>query len=463
MNEPDPKLEKQAKLLTVAMELIRREFVDSASFLFANRERAKKHGSDWAYEALKPASPSPAAPQAGEPTTPSPTRPQPDKPIPLAKEDRPAVTPSIFAPTSEGPAEPPPIPLAKPPAETYGLQKPEIPKFNIGSDKSTSAVSAFDKPQAVVIVGPNPLPVKMDGAFKEKVTQPRHERTPEAGGGLAIGKAIATRFLAVLGPLYALSTVLGQANSGMGVFQKSINVFAATLAPVLLPVFAMLAAGLLSISDVIWAKLLPALEGFYRWMLKHGVPIVEEGIAAADDLTGGDEATRRYLDRPEFAGVRPEDKAKYIREADESRPPEKPAPGNLGQQMTVAIKKKEAEEKAASAQGKKNADGTPKVPMGRRFNDNMTDVIKSLAMSMSPKASYAGLGEVGKQAQLAALSQDPIEAKLLRRMITTLEEWQRAWEAKQNPVPANDQQMNRRGGDASLDTFLGQLRGRVSS
>lgn len=87
----------------------------------------------------------------------------------------------------------------------------------------------------------------------------------------------------------------------------------------------------------------------------------------------------------------------------------------------------------ASGGGKTNADGTPKSAppaMGERFSANMRDVIKSMAMSMGPKASYTAIGEVGKQAQLAAINQDPIEAKLLRRMIQSLGEFQKSFESE---------------------------------
>ena len=92
----------------------------------------------------------------------------------------------------------------------------------------------------MLIVGPNPLPVSFDfakiqGKSASPLT-PREDRGGQGGGGAGLmARAIGAKFLAVLAPLYALSTVLNQTNSGMGVFQKAINVFGATLAPLLLP------------------------------------------------------------------------------------------------------------------------------------------------------------------------------------------------------------------------------------
>lgn len=437
----------------MALELLRRTLTDSVAFAFANRE--KTGPADWARQAIRPPD-SPAEAQRGQdlysPATPKPT--SPSKPFPLATEPPPIPPTFNLKPLEVGKPELPPIPLASPPKDTFQLEKPSLTSgFGLGDGKDTSPVSAFDKPQSVVIVGPNPLPVKMDlaGAFKmPQATTPRGEREPNSGGALSIGKAIATRFIAVLGPLYALSTVLQQTNSGVGVFGKAVNVIGATLAPLLLPVFALLAAGLLSMSDIIWSKLLPALGDFYKWVLKVGVPAVESQLADAEDkidtvtaiknfITKGEAPKAADVPRMAFASVpganQLADIGKWIGKQVGVDVPELPRgsatfrkPGDGG------------ENKDGTPQT--NPDGTPKKTFGSLMSENFDKVIKSLAMSMGPKAAYSGIAEAGKQAQLAALNQDPIEAQQLRIMQQSLEELQKVVGALNKDDPKD--QINRR-------------------
>ncbi len=268
---------------------------------------------------------------------------------------------------------------------------------------------------------------------------------------------LASRFLAVLGPLYALSTILNQANSGMGVFGKAINVLGATLAPVLLPFFAMLAAGVLTLSDYIWSKLLPALGSFYDWAVKFGLPLVQgkvENIGAAID-TGS--AIKDFVTQGKLPSL---EKAPGMLDAAARQFDPTGAVGAV-QDTVGSIKDvfdvagrnlfggKDWESAAQARRGAndplkaKPEDEKQKFDFGAAMNANMRDVIKSLAMSMGPKGSYSSLGEVGKQAQLAALNQDPIEAKLLRKLQETLEEWQKAWQRKKD-TEGQPEQLNRR-------------------
>lgn len=452
------KIDKTAKMLNLAMEAIRREFVDSAVFLFENRERAKK-APDWAYQTLEPVE-TPKGPSTPadvhapaslrpptrttptiipETTTTSPPTTSGGGNIPVAT---PIVTPNV------SPALPPLPPPPKGTAIGGGFQ-PKQP-----SDQSP--VSAFDRPQAVIIVGPKPLLVRLDQAFQHPATTPRAERE-QAGtagpGGTA--KAIATRFLAVLGPLYALNTVLGQANSGLGVFGKAVNVLGATLAPVVLPFFAILATGILTLSDYIQSELMPALGRFYDWALKFGMPVAQkkvEDVSTAIDtanaiskgnvgelpklekLPGMVDSLARNLD-PTGASQR------FIDNVGGAKDLFDKAGRHLfgGKDWEGAVQERRGTSDPLKV---KPEDEKKKFNFGESMNANMRDVIRSLAMSLGPKASYSSLGEVGKQAQLAALNQDPIEAKLLRQMIKTLEEWQMAWERKQ--AQNIKEQINRR-------------------
>ena len=425
--------EKQARLLTMALEVFRRKFVDSIAFQFANRDR-KPDPPNWVRDSL----PEPTIPKARD-----------EAPIPLGKMPAPPAPIKASDTYQVGEA---PIPLATPPQpakpmpEPLGFKPGDEPAWNIKGGgfglntpkptETTSATPAYDRPQSVIIVGPNPLPVKFDKALLGSATTPRAERESSGGGGgggssSSMAKAIAARFLAVLGPLYALSTVLNQTNSGMGVFQKAVSVMGATLAPILLPVFAILASALLSLSDFIWSKILPALGEFYDWVLKVLVPFaVKKGEAAESAVEGGQDLFRILSQSPSQTandlkrnpGGTADNLAGLARQMDPT-----PMTGWMldlvGKPSSIA--KKVGGSPSAPAGGPPaKKDDTPSF--GQRFTANMQDVLKSLAISMGPKASYSGLGDVGKQATLAAMNADPIEMKAAQRVVDSVKHFEAA-------------------------------------
>lgn len=65
----------------------------------------------------------------------------------------------------------------------------------------------------------------------------------------------------------------------------------------------------------------------------------------------------------------------------------------------------------------------------------MKDVLRSLQQSLGPKAAFSSLTEVGKQAQLAALNQDPLDAKVFRRGIETLQKLLESVDSNTKPKP----------------------------
>ncbi len=472
MADEIPQTERAAKLLTVAMELFRRTMVDSVSFLFANRDRAKEPAPQWAMSAIQPVPPSERR-EAAEFTPSIPKAPASAKPIPLAG-DEPKPVSTTFSVAPDIKPDLPPLPLTpdKRP-ETFGFEHQALTGgFGLGGKKEpeTGAVSAFDRPQPVpvLIVGPNPLPVTMDlskalkGTGSAAPTTQRGERTGGEGGAAGVAAAIGKRFFAVLGPLYALSTVLNQTNSGMGVFQKAVNVLGATLAPVLLPVFALLAAGVLSVSDIIWNRLAPALGKMYEWALKFGIPTVEKKV---EDIDRGASGIGDIVDFHKDPG-------KFLREFSQS--PGKKADtitGGLRQldpsgilgyiedhvtgkpsQAYKGIKGTEAPDVARERE-KAAASGVPSI--GQSLKSNLQDVVKSLALSMAPKASYTGLAEVGKQAQLAALNVDPIEMKAAQRVVASIQELQRVIEENNQKKEPKDQINRRQGTGGFLSRGLG--------
>lgn len=524
--------DKQAKLLTVALELFRRSVTDSAAFLFANRDRRSTgQAASWAQAALAPDhptstgdSPRPFVPpvrtppreqdagkssEAPKPSVPQsiPKAPDNPKPIPLAAEPPPTIK-NVFgvAPPSAPAAQPdlPPIPLAsEKKSETFSVKTDwskvaEKGGFGLGgkSEDPTGKVSAFDRPISAIIVGPNPLPVRLDRAMQTAATTPRDKR-PESESGAGVAKAIASRFLAVIGPLYALSTVLGQTNSGFGVFQRSINVLGATLAPILLPVFALLAAGIMTVADMIWAEMIPAMKSWYEWFKNNKGAVGEVaggigGIAATvglgrvlgggggglggigSALKGGaarfglpfaigasvfEGGTGDY-----YAGLRGRGENKLTSGIgalggglmDVISQPLKMlgiTDKTYGEAFSERRKKEIAEFRAKNGEpGTPGTPGTPGAkdgktnPFGQLFDKNLQLVIESLSREMGPKASYTGVAEAAQSAQIAALNADPIEMQAANRIIQSIQEFQRVFGQVANKQEPGGQ-INRRAPD----------------
>lgn len=447
-----PQSEKQAKLLTVALEVFRRSLIDSVSFLMANRDRKIDTAPPWARNSVQP-----------EASFPEYTIPQSiaQKPIPLA-DSKPTTEPNVYGMATPTPpaAKPdlPPIPLAgdKPP-ETFSIKQDWKPGW-FGGDKPmepTSNVSAFDRPQAVIIVGPRPLPVKLDKALEAPATIPRSERGEMATGN-TMGKMLARQFMAVVGPLYLLSTILNQTGSGMGVFQKSIQLMAASLAPIVLPVFMTLAAGLMTLSDIIWNKINPALGDFYSWAIKFGLGQAEKKLGDAKDvvdlagvvrgLTRGDAPNVADMPRMLDAAVRNIDPsgtvASFMRNV-----------GGSNDLMNWTARRFGFDnfQQGAGAAGLQTGSGgligpavsaatgstaSPATSLADALRGNMQDAIESLKRSMGVRATYSGLEDVGKQAQLAALNADPIEMRAAQRVIEAIQQFQEAFDrAAGQPVP----------------------------
>lgn len=105
--------------------------------------------------------------------------------------------------------------------------------------------------------------------------------------GSGVAKALASTFGRVLAPLIAFGTILSANNSGMSVFGKAVNVMATTLAPILLPPMVLMAAGILTVSDVIWEKLRPRLSDFAELVVTKLIPAVEAFVSVVQTLTGG--------------------------------------------------------------------------------------------------------------------------------------------------------------------------------
>lgn len=308
--------------------------------------------------------------------------------------------------------------------------------------------------------------VRSEGATKLRPEAGPNERRARGGNagaavaGAAVAQALVTKFAVIFAPLVTLSTILGQTNSGFSVFQKSLQVLAAAIAPILLPVFVLLAAGILSLSDEIAARLLPRLKDWYGWILSKGIPTMEAFIknvsAAADALTyladrirnpekflkdvvspGKEgEKARGALERitdpfgvnktiADFAkripGARTAlpwlnfmgSKSETTQTAKELGQPKPSTPTSPAEKLDLAG--------MGDAMGRMMARTAEMKPdRGTTLKENLKLVTQSLMLSMSPKPSYQSLTEVGKSANLAAVGADPIEMKAMRLALSSL-------------------------------------------
>lgn len=203
------------------------------------------------------------------------------------------------------------------------------------------------------------------------------------------------RLTAILGPIALFAAALNAQISGLQVLTSSAKVLAASLAPVLLPVTTLLSAALLAISEIIFTKGMPVFEQFFAFVLSRGLPalamFLDNVMAAADAVTS-------------FAKNVGEAIAFIERIVSRIPGGKEVLSGALGPILGSQLGER----------------GSSAAALGR----GLTDTLRSLRLSMGPRAQITGLESVGKQVQLAALQQDPIEARILKinqDMLTMLE------------------------------------------
>lgn len=147
--------------------------------------------------------------------------------------------------------------------------------------------------------------------------QPGQDRRPgsapdAAAGGMAsegpLGKVLGlatAKVMAFIAPLVAVGTVLAQTISGFSMITTAVKVLATTLAPLLLPVFVLLAAAIVAVSDELWEGIKNVLPAWYGWIMQHGIPAFVALVGAVravidwfKKLTGDDPLSGRRDDDP---------------------------------------------------------------------------------------------------------------------------------------------------------------------
>lgn len=253
-------------------------------------------------------------------------------------------------------------------------------------------------------------------------------------------KALGLKMAAVLGPLAVLSQVVSSAASGFSVLMGAVRVFAASLAPVLLPVFAVLATAVSRLADTLWKKIVPALSTWYSaivrfvdglasvlkpvmWLARQ-MGIVKSGSGDAVDVAtdivhaapGVGSGLRSSVELASDAGMYERRRAK----GDSKFGAAARTAGNLFADFATFGLWRPGEKETAdwrrSGGAAEYLDKTGKKRPGDALVSN--EVLQELRLSMGPKAQFAGLAQVSRNAQMAALNQSPFEQKILERLQT---------------------------------------------
>lgn len=347
-------------------------------------------------------------------------------------------------------------------------------RFSRGSEEGsgTSRVPAFDRPQPVVIVGPNPLPVSGGGAGAVARGPQLPGSKKKGGNPLAdVGSLIAAKFASVLGPLALFGQILNSNAAGFQLVGSAIKILATTLAPIFLPVMIVIAAAILDMSEDIQKRVLPALRSwakfvfgtilpvlhklaewllsvidglarFFRWLMKFedkNSPEATEGNVKAviADLKDG-RSEKEIIDNAKAQGVREAfikdaiaiAKARIAAEASDVSERAgglglgglmKPRPGAAaGDVPGEPVAMRDARRAAAA----RDAGVRPGDPAGGRRG--LDDVLASLRASIMPKASISGFEGIYSKVQLAASNADPLEARMLDTLTKILGEMEAA-------------------------------------
>lgn len=274
------------------------------------------------------------------------------------------------------------------------------------------------------------------------------------GGAKNLGTAASqpfTQLAALLGPIAVVSQIMASNASGFAIVGTAFRVLASAVAPILLPFMLLFAAMLVTVSDIIWAELKPALTEFYTWIFAHGVP----AIAAFVDAIR--EAARWTVRQYQYA----RDLANY--QQNQKRNREGLAPLFNAEQMAERLR--QSKERAAKEEEQKSFQQTYRITAGdmlgafltgkgnrqqeeggkpgggtlELMGKNLRATVQEFKRSVGPQASFTSFTERSRQAQLAALNASPFETKMLERMQDVLNALDKAVAAVVGPpAPVHD-------------------------
>lgn len=269
-------------------------------------------------------------------------------------------------------------------------------------------------------------------------------------GAVAAGilQAAAVKFAAVIAPLATFGAILSQANSGFSLVTGALQILAATVAPLLLPFFVLLAAGLLTVSDMLWSQLLPNLKDWYTLVLNEGVPAMTafiQGLAeAAKGTVDAGTALSDFVDR--LLAVTYNLIAWVSNKLGDTETAEQATRARKMMDERIRAREKgEPVPDAADFEARERADrfggggggefggdnqaggkggAAPGGDVLGKLLGNMDLVIQQLKFTQGSKASFSGLAEAAKQAQMAAFKPpfERIQEQRTQQAITLIEQ-----------------------------------------
>jgi len=213
--------------------------------------------------------------------------------------------------------------------------------------------------------------------------------------------AVAGKFGAVVGTLGILAAAVAAPVSGLQVFGQAVKTIGTALAPILLPISTLMSTAALAFSEIITGALAPVMEEWFELILTNGISAIEFLIDVVQGLT---QALQDLWDSvPEADDQQSADVAANFRDGLRAF--------GLPEEVVGKIAPTIGAETRVAGGGAAEEDDSGASGAVRR---GLADTLKSLRMSMGPRASMSSLTSVGNQAQLAALNSDPIEARMLK-------------------------------------------------
>lgn len=248
---------------------------------------------------------------------------------------------------------------------------------------------------------------------------------PAAAGLAKVFSQLASVVLKGLGPIGILIGLLTATSSGFGKFLQVIDMMYTALGAVLLPIFVLMSAVLLTLTAIFFDKMLPMMEKWFEIIFAL-VPLFEGLLKVVVTLYDLWMALIKAI--AEFIQFI----AKIIQQQFDT------AAEQLPGGKEVLDQAKEAAQKALD-DAKKKAGGGEEDDVGKEFRKATRDIIASLKQDIGAKATLVGLETDWNQKLLAALNKDPLEARkmeMLRKILDALERALNKADAKNNKAEA---------------------------
>jgi hypothetical protein len=212
------------------------------------------------------------------------------------------------------------------------------------------------------------------------------------------------------------------------VLGTAVRVLSTTLAPILLPVVVALAAGFIALADKLEPLIQEALPRWTAFIFDRLIPAFEfladvvagtvEVFGAIGEAVGDavnwindmlpDVSAEGIGDTLVGAAAMPGEGGRGAGEGEFGNPFEK---------ILAAARERMERDPTGTGAGEF---GGEKGGGGGTRSAALMDVLKSLRLSMGPRAQVSGLADASRNLQMAALNTDPLEARMLRTMEKSL-------------------------------------------